>query len=226
MKNDPEYFESDCEETKPKAENDVKIKTEEWVNVNSSVEQGTEEIDETNMSSMNCREEEHKEEMERLKKEHEEEMERLKKEHRDEMESMKKEHKEEMESMKKEHDIETDKMKLAEMVLQAENEKLKKDLKIEAAKVQVAKKEMQVANVKLEKERSKYVEEKMNQARVNEELKKNNESLRKDFNQLTVILASANAVVAKRSSGEDSLPGGSEDELNNQVPPPKRAKYD
>ena len=159
------------------------------------------------------------------------------------MERLKKEHKEELESLKKEHEIEADRKRVAEMELQAENEKLKKDLKIEAAKGQVAEKQihwkerkLQVANEKLEIENCMHVEEKIilikkleegtksleNLTRENEKLK---QSLKKESDLINQLVASVNAVAAKRSSGEDSLPGGSEDEQNNQ-PPPKRAKYD
>ena len=125
---------------------------------------------------------------------------------------------------------------------------LERQLKIEAAKVENAEKEMhlkerelQAENEKWKEEQSKFREEKRilnrkleegikslerkceNLTRENEELKK---KTRKESNLLTEVIAHVAAVGAKRGSGDQSLslPGGSEDELNNE-PPSKYTKY-
>ena len=77
-----EYF----EQHNAKIENDddekVKMEAHYWVNSNSSVELGTEENNETNISfklhqeKMSRKEEELREEMESLKKEHEQQLEK------------------------------------------------------------------------------------------------------------------------------------------------------
>ena len=230
MKSEGEYFEHHSHKIE-NDEDDVKIKTEAyyWVNSNSSVELGTEENSVTNISL----------------KVHQDKMKRKEEEHKEEMESLKKE-------FEQQQEIEAGKRRVAELELQAENEKLKKELKIEAAKVEVAEKEMhlkerklQAVNEKWEKEKSKYEEEKCkyeeekkvlkdhlreSKSRCvilvweNEELKKNIENQKKDSDELDEFLDTAVALRAKRRSRNQSqsLPGGSEDELNNEPPAKKK----